>query len=139
MKPKVYVSGQISPAAIELLKKFCEAAVNEAEDRPASKEIIKHRSDKDGLLCLGGDRVDRALLDGPPRLKVVSTMGVGYEHIDVPEATRRGIYVDFTLGVSPRLPQILPLLSSYAARGGFQRRIGHVGFNRDYITVTPRI
>ncbi len=50
-----------------------------------------------GLLCLLTDRIDAEVYDaaGPP-LRVVSTMSVGYDHVDVAEATRRGILVTNT-------------------------------------------
>ncbi|MDZ4278706.1 MAG: D-glycerate dehydrogenase, partial [Dehalococcoidia bacterium] len=53
----------------------------------------------EGLLCLLTDNIDAGLLDVAPRLRVVSTMAVGYDHIDVDEATRRGILVTNTPGV----------------------------------------
>ena len=96
MKPKVYVTRQIFPAAIERLMHFCEVVVNEKEDPPSYEELLGHVADKDGVLCFVGDRIDRKLLDAAPRLKVMSTMTVGYDHIDVAECTKRGIYIGFT-------------------------------------------
>ena len=37
-------------------------------------------------------------MDGAPHLKVISGFGVGYDYVDVPEATRRGIMVCNTPG-----------------------------------------
>jgi glyoxylate reductase len=57
-------------------------------------------SDAEGLLEMGASTiVDGELFDAAPHLKVVSTMSVGYDHIDVGEATRRGILVCHTPGV----------------------------------------
>jgi glyoxylate reductase len=99
MKPKVYISTQISPEATELLEKFCEVVVNETEDPPSHEEMLRQVRNKDGLLCFGRDRIDSGLLDAAPLLKVVSTMSAGHDHIDVHEATKRGIYIGFTPGV----------------------------------------
>ncbi len=64
----------------------------------ASKLALLH--DAEGLLVMGASTiVDRELFDAAPDLKVVSTMSVGYDHIDVGEATRRGILVCNTPGV----------------------------------------
>ncbi len=52
-----------------------------------------------GLLVLLTDRIDRDLLDNAPLVRAVSTMAVGYDHIDVPECTKRGIAVCHTPGV----------------------------------------
>jgi len=55
--------------------------------------------DKDGLLCMVTDRIDRDIMDAAPNLKVISTYSVGFEHIDIEEATQRGIYVTYIPGV----------------------------------------
>ena len=99
MKPKVYMTRQIFPRAMELLRQFCEVVVSETEDPPSHEEVLRHVRDKDGILCTPENRIDRTVLDAAPRLKVISTMTVGYDHIDVPESTKRGIYVGFTPGV----------------------------------------
>jgi phosphoglycerate dehydrogenase-like enzyme len=44
--------------------------------------------------------VDAALFDAAPRLKVVGRHGVGYDHIDVPAATERGVLVLTTPGAN---------------------------------------
>lgn len=48
--------------------------------------------DVDGLI-VGLERVTKRVLDHANRLKVISTAGVGYDHVDVEEAARRGIAV----------------------------------------------
>lgn len=54
----------------------------------------------DGLYCLLTEQIDDELLDAAgPQLKVVSQMAVGYDNIDVPACTRRGIPVGNTPGV----------------------------------------
>jgi glyoxylate reductase len=53
----------------------------------------------DALLCLLTDRVDAALLDRAPRLRVVGTVSVGYDHVDVRECAARGVVVVNTPGV----------------------------------------
>ncbi len=47
----------------------------------------------------GHPTVNGALLDKLPGVRVISNFGVGVDHIDVPEATRRGIPVGNTPGV----------------------------------------
>ncbi len=50
----------------------------------------------DALLCLLTDRVDAALLDAAPRLRVVANAVVGYEHVDLTACRARGIAVTNT-------------------------------------------
>jgi glyoxylate reductase len=52
-----------------------------------------------GLLPTSIDRVDDALMAHAPGLRVIANVGVGYNHIDVAAATRRGIWVTNTPGV----------------------------------------
>jgi glyoxylate reductase len=55
--------------------------------------------DVDGLLCLLTEKVDAELMNRADKLKVVANMAVGYDNIDVEEATKRGIIVGNTPGV----------------------------------------
>jgi glyoxylate reductase len=71
-----------------------------AEDRPMERQQLLSRiGDRDGLLCMITDAVDEELLGRAPRLKMIANMGVGYNHIDIAAATRRGIPVSNTPGV----------------------------------------
>jgi glyoxylate reductase len=53
----------------------------------------------EGLVCLLTDRIDAALLDAAPRLRFVSSVSVGLDHVDLAAATARGIPVGHTPGV----------------------------------------
>src|SRR5205823_12754582 len=53
----------------------------------------------DGLVALLTDKIDAALMDAAPRLKVVSNYAVGFNNIDIAAATERGICVGNTPGV----------------------------------------
>jgi glyoxylate reductase len=97
MKPKVVVTRKVPERAIELLAPHCELDVWPEEDTPISRQELERKiRDADGLYCLLTETVDRALLEMAPRLRVVSNMAVGYNNIDVAEATRRGIMVTNT-------------------------------------------
>ena len=98
-KPKVYVTRRLPFPAFELLTKYCEVDLHDSDLPPSREEIIKHVKDKDALLCLLTDKIDKEVMDNAPNLRVISTYSVGFDHIDVEEATRRGIYVVNTPGV----------------------------------------
>lgn len=51
------------------------------------------------LLCMLTEKIDGQLLDACPQLKIVSDHSVGYDNIDVPACTQRGIRVGNTPGV----------------------------------------
>jgi glyoxylate reductase len=52
--------------------------------------------DARGIITLLSVKIDAPLLDRAPKLKVVSNVAVGYDNVDVPECTRRGVMVTNT-------------------------------------------
>jgi len=54
-------------------------------------ELIRRVRDKDALICVLSDKIDGELLDAAPALKIVATIAVGYDNLDVPAARRRGV------------------------------------------------
>jgi glyoxylate reductase len=71
------------------------------EDRPAPGEwVMENAAGVDGIVCLLSDPMGKDVMDAAgDGLKAISTMAVGYDNIDVEEATRRGIVVGNTPGV----------------------------------------
>lgn len=63
-------------------------------------QAIEHdaqtRAQIQGYLIYGHPRIDAALLDQLPALRVISNIGVGVDHISVPDARARGIAVGNT-------------------------------------------
>lgn len=69
-------------------------------DVPMPKDVLLDRiRDADGLVCFPYDTIDADVISAARRLKVISTYSVGYDHIDVDAAARRGIMVGYTPGV----------------------------------------
>ena len=52
--------------------------------------------DADALLCVLTDRIDAAVLEGAPRLRIVANAVAGYEHVDLHACAARGIVVTNT-------------------------------------------
>ena len=73
--------------------------VGPADPPGFAPHLLEQLAEAEGIFCLLTDRVDRKLLDAAPRLRVVSNMAVGYDNIDVPSCTQRGIPVGNTPGV----------------------------------------
>ena len=53
------------------------------------KLLLEKVVDADAIFCLLRDIIDKEFLDNAKNLKMVGTMSVGYEHIDVTECRRR--------------------------------------------------
>jgi len=99
-KPKVYVTRQLFEKAVNFLKKHADVEVFEGEDNPVPREVLLKKVKKvDGLLCLLTDKIDAEVLDSGKNLRVVSNYAVGFNNIDIGEATKRGVYVANTPGI----------------------------------------
>jgi lactate dehydrogenase-like 2-hydroxyacid dehydrogenase len=103
--PTVLITRRIPAAAMKRIVAHCNAHEwdirhwdsDEVMPRDALLEQVRGVA---GLYCLITDRVDEALLTAAgPGLRVVSTMSVGYDHIDVAACAAHGIAVGNTPGV----------------------------------------
>ncbi|UCG92474.1 MAG: D-glycerate dehydrogenase [candidate division WOR-3 bacterium] len=98
-KPRVLLTRLLPQSGIDMLKQNVELEIN-PEDRVMPKEHIVDRvRDKDGLVCLLTDEIDAEIMDAGKALKVIANYAVGYDNIDVQEATKRKIAVTNTPGV----------------------------------------
>ncbi|XP_068153261.1 glyoxylate reductase/hydroxypyruvate reductase isoform X2 [Drosophila tropicalis] len=97
-KPSVYVTRpDVDASGLELLRKSCDVSTWKEALPVPREELLRQVVGKDALYCALTDKIDAAVLDAAgPQLKCVSTISVGYEHIDVAECKKRGIRVGFT-------------------------------------------
>jgi glyoxylate reductase len=98
-KPKVYVTRELPERGMKIIKERFDAEVWPEYGPPPKTEIIRKARDVDALVTLLSDKIDAEVFDAAPKLKIVAQMAVGFDNIDVAEATRRGIYVTNTPGV----------------------------------------
>ncbi|MHB1416936.1 MAG: 2-hydroxyacid dehydrogenase [Chloroflexota bacterium] len=98
-KPKVFVARRIPEAGINLLRDQCEVDLWDSDMPPPRSELLARTKDCDGVLPLLTDKIDAEFLDNAPKVKVVANLAVGFDNIDVPECTRRGVVAANTPGV----------------------------------------
>lgn len=97
---KVYVTRKILEPALPMLSRECKVTLNKKPKPPSRAEMLKNIAGKDGILCMLSDRMDAQAMDAAgPSLKVISSYSTGFEHIDVREATARGVYVTYTADI----------------------------------------
>jgi glyoxylate reductase len=99
MKPRVYVTRLLPKEAMDKIYSFCETKVWKDELPPTRNVLLENVADIDGLLSLLTDKIDAELMDQARKLRVISNCAVGFDNIDVNEATKRGIVVGNTPGV----------------------------------------
>jgi glyoxylate reductase len=99
-KPRVFVARIIPEGGLALVRDACDAEIWAGETPPPRQILMEKVRGVDGLLSLLTDQVDGELMDAAgPALKVISNFAVGYDNVDVPAATARGIPVGNTPGV----------------------------------------
>ena len=100
MKPRVFVTRKLPPAAMEFLEKTFDLTCNPYDRALARQELLDRVSGIDGLLPLLTDRIDAELMDrAGDRLKIIANYAVGYNNIDLEAATACRIAVTNTPGV----------------------------------------
>lgn len=69
-----------------------------------------------GLICMLSDKVDKELFEAAgPQLNVVSTMSVGYDHIDLDTAREKNVKIGYTPDVLTDATADLTVLLTLAA------------------------
>lgn len=98
-KPKVFVTHPLFEEARAILDAGCEVEYWAQPGRPPREEILRRTKDKDGIVCLLTDRIDEDFLRSAAKIRVVANVAVGYDNIDVPACTKRGVVATNTPGV----------------------------------------
>ena len=76
-----------------------EPVFNPWRGKRTEEEMLDLLQGIDGAI-VAGEHFTPSVMDGAPQLKVISRTGVGYDAVDVPAATARGIVVCNTPGVN---------------------------------------
>ena len=98
-KPRVFITRVIAQEALDKITQVTEMEVWPEELPPPYEVLLEKARDAEGLVTMLSDRIDAALMDAAPGLKVVSNLAVGYDNISIAEATKRHIVVSNTPGV----------------------------------------
>ena len=75
------------------LREHFEVESNDADEVWSRAELLARLQGKAGAFVTGTQQIDAALLDACPELRALCTMAVGYNNIDVPACTARGVLV----------------------------------------------
>lgn len=97
--PTIAVTRKIPEVGLQLLRAAGTVRVWAEAQAPSPAELADLLRGCDGALTMITDAITPALLDREPQLKVISTYAVGYDNIDVPAATARGVAICNTPGV----------------------------------------
>ena len=99
MKPKILISGNLLEEPIAMASRRAEVDLHVGEEPLSKPELMARLKNKDGLVCQITDLIDDEVLGAAPGLRVVANVAVGYNNIDVPACTARGVLATNAPGV----------------------------------------
>jgi gluconate 2-dehydrogenase len=95
-KPSILVARAIFPEVLQSLAQVFEVESNQADDVWSAEELNRRMHGKVGALTTGSERIDAALLQANPQLRIVANMAVGFNNFDVPAMTNAGVLASNT-------------------------------------------
>lgn len=94
MKPYVYVTRRLPEDIIQTLEEFADVGMWGSEEEPVSRHILIKEAEKaDALLTMLSDKIDTEIFQVGKQLKVVANLAVGFDNIDVEQATKHGVAI----------------------------------------------
>lgn len=97
---RIFVTRKIMEEGIRLLREKGFHVEVSPHDRPLTREeLLEGIKDKDAVITQLVDKVDKEFFEIEKNIKIVANYAVGYDNIDLEEATKRGIYITNTPGV----------------------------------------
>jgi glyoxylate reductase len=97
MKKKILVTRNLLPENEERIKKIFDVKLNKEDKVYSSEEVLNLSKGCDGILCIGGNKFDAAILDKlSSTVKIIANYAVGFNNVDVDVATKKGIVVTNT-------------------------------------------
>lgn len=97
--PKVVITRKIPVAGLARLDGKVDYRILRLDGVPSYDEVKSAVRGADAILSLLTERIDGAILDSAPTVRVVANMAVGFDNVDVAAATARGVLVTNTPGV----------------------------------------
>ena len=95
----MFITRKLALAPASVLGAGIEIDQFDSEDPLPRAELLRRVAPVEAVLPILGDRIDRELLDAAPQLRIVANHAVGYDNVDVPACTARGVWVTNTPGV----------------------------------------
>lgn len=135
-KLKVVVTWPISENALALLREKYEVVVHGKQVTLTAEELLSFVKGAHAILCLLTNKITAEVCDAAgPQLKIVATMSVGFDHIDLAATSQRGVSVSNAPGTSDNavaehtISLMLSLAKSIPMANGFVREGKYLGWD----------
>lgn len=90
-KPHILMARAVFPEVVDKLREVAEVQTNPDDAVWTSAQLIERLQGKQGVFTTGGDRIDAAVLQACPELRICANMAVGYNNFDIPAMTAAGV------------------------------------------------
>ncbi|SFH82832.1 2-hydroxyacid dehydrogenase [Halpernia frigidisoli] len=99
---KIFLNKAIPQVGMKILNDSNNEIIIPAKENISDVEFLKYCKNADVILNVGGNKLDKEFFDNCPNLKAISLFSVGYNSVDIAEATKRKIPVGNTPDVLSR-------------------------------------
>lgn len=98
--PRIVVTRQIPEPALRILREVGEVSTPEPDRALSTEELHEAVRGADAVVCTLSERIDAGVADAAgPQLRVVATIAVGYDNVDLAAMRDRDVTVTNTPGV----------------------------------------
>ncbi len=148
----ILIPDNLDKAGLNILSGTPDVTI-QAAAKMSRDEVIAAISNADGLIIRSATKVDGAMLDAAPKLRLVGRAGVGVDNVDLVAATERGVLVmnapdgntiataELALGLMIAVSRFIPAAHASLAGGAWDRKnftgtelrhktLGVIGFGR---------
>ena len=94
--PNILVTRKLPSSILSRLEAVGAVELYSGEGTMPHEELLARVADKDAVVCMLTDRIDKSVIDAAARLKIAANVAVGYNNVDVPYAKSKGVIVTNT-------------------------------------------
>jgi D-3-phosphoglycerate dehydrogenase len=84
--------------SLDVLREVAEVKLGDSLRKYTENELLEQARDVDALIISSRDAISRRIIEGCPKLKIISKRGAKPSNVDIEAATERGIPVTWTPG-----------------------------------------
>jgi len=92
----ILVTRTLPSSIVSRLEPVGSVEVYSGDGTMPHEELLARVADKDAVVCMLTDRIDKSVIDAAARLKIAANVAVGYNNVDVPYAKSKGVIVTNT-------------------------------------------
>ena len=94
--PTILVTRKLPSSIVSRLEAVGAVELYSGEGTMPHEDLLARVADKDAVVCMLTDRIDKSVIDAAARLKIAANVAVGYNNVDIPYAKSKGVIVTNT-------------------------------------------